>query len=72
MDLACKLFNIDWDGSNRKRESWGRFKRRVAKILRLSSLVKFDYTLYFCFYERKQNKCAHVLHCDIITIKEDC
>ena len=33
---------------------------------------KFDYNLLFYFYERKQNKCMHVLHCDIITIKEDC
>ena len=34
--------------------------------------AKFDYSLYFYFYERKQNKCVHVLYCDIITIKEDC
>ena len=46
-------------------------KRRVARILCLSSLAKFEYSLYFYFYERKQNKCVHVLHCDIITIKED-
>ena len=29
-------------------------KRRVARILCLSSLAKFDYSLYFYFYERKQ------------------
>ena len=34
------------------------------------SLAKFDYSLYFYFYERKQNKCVHALHCDIIAIKE--
>ena len=47
-------------------------KRRIARILCLSSLAKFDYSLYFYFYERKQNKFGHVLHCDIITIKKDC
>ena len=47
-------------------------KRRVTRILCLTSLAKFDYSLQFYVYERKQNKCAHVLHCDIITIKEDC
>ena len=47
-------------------------KRRVTRILCLSSLAKFDYNLHFYFYERKQNKCVHVLHRDIITIKEDC
>ena len=47
-------------------------KRRVARILCLSSLAKFDYSLYFYFYEPKQNKCVHVLYCDIITIKENC
>ena len=25
------------------------------------SLVKLDYNLHFDFYERKQNKCVHVL-----------
>ena len=34
-------------------------------------LAKFDYSLHFYFYELKQNKCVHVLYCDIITIKED-
>ena len=47
-------------------------KRRVARILCLSNLAKFDYSFHFYFYERKQNKCGHVLYCDIITIKEDC
>ena len=47
-------------------------KGRVARILGLSSLAKFDYSLYFYFYERKQNKCVHALHCDIIAIKEHC
>ena len=37
------------------------FKRRVARILCLSSLVKFDDSVHFYFYERKQNKCVHVL-----------
>ena len=36
------------------------------------SLAKFDYSLYFYFYERKQNKCLLVLYCDIIAIKEHC
>ena len=47
-------------------------KRRVARILYLSSLAKFDYSLYFYFYEGKQNSCVHVLYCGIIAIKEDC
>ena len=47
-------------------------KRRVARVLSLSSLAKFDYSLYFYFYERKQNKCVHALHCGIIAIKEHC
>ena len=47
-------------------------KRRVARILYLSSLAKSDYSLYSYFYERKQDKCMHVLHCGIITIKEGC
>ena len=70
MASANRLFNIGWDGTNRRRESQERFKRRVARILCLSSLAKFDCSLYF--YERKQNKCVHVLHCDIISNKEDC
>ena len=48
------------------------YKRRVARIPCLSSLAKFDYSLHFYFYERKQNKCMHVLYCDIIRIKDDC
>ena len=36
------------------------------------SLAKFDYSLFFYIYERKQNKCVLVLYCDIIAIKEDC
>ena len=72
MDSAYRLFNIGWDGTNRKRESWERFKIRAARILCLLSLAKFDYSLHFYFYERKQNKCVHVLYCGIITIKEDC
>ena len=72
MDLAYRLFNIGRDGTSRTRESWERFKRRVARILCLSSLAKFDYRLYFYFYDREQNKCVHVLHCDIIRIKVDC
>ena len=51
---------------------WKNFKRRLARILCLSDLVKFGYSLYFYFYERKQNKCVHVLYCGIITIKEHC
>ena len=47
-------------------------KRRVARILYLSSLAEFYYSLYFYFYERKQNKCVHALYCGITTIKEDC
>ena len=46
-------------------------KRRVARILYLSSLAKFDYCLHFYFYDHKQNKCVLVLYCDIIKIKED-
>ena len=46
-------------------------KRSVARILCLSSSAKFDYSLFFYFYERKQNKCVQVLYCDIIRIKED-
>ena len=72
MDSAYRLSNIGWDGTSRRREPWGRFKRRVARILCLSSLAKFDYSLYFYFYERKQNKCVHALYCDIIRIKEHC
>ena len=48
----------------------GNSKRKVARILCLSSLEKFDYILHFYFYERKQNKCVHLSHCDIITINE--
>ena len=70
MNSAYRLINIGWDGTSRRRESWERFKRRVAGILCLSSLAKFDYSLHF--YERKTKKCVHVLYCDIITIKEDC
>ena len=47
-------------------------KRRVTRILGLSSLAKFDCSLHIYFYERKQINCVHVLRCDIITIKEDC
>ena len=47
-------------------------KRKVARILCLLTLAKFDFRLHFYFYERKQNKCVHGLYCDIITIKEDC
>ena len=47
-------------------------KRRIARILCLSSLAKFGYSLYFYFYERKQNKCVYVLYCGITAIKEDC
>ena len=72
MDSAYRLFNIGWNETSRRRESWKRFKRRVARILCLSSLSKLDYSLYFYFYERKQNKCVHALHCDIIAIKEHC
>ena len=72
MDLAYRLFNISWDVSSHRGESWERFKRRVARILCLWSLAKFDYSVYFYFYERKQIKCMHVLYCDIINIKEDC
>ena len=72
MDLAYRLFNNGWDGYSRRRESWERFKRRVVRILCLSNLAKFDYSLHFNFYEHKQNKCVHLLHCDIITIKKDC
>ena len=71
MDSAYRLFSIGWDGTSRRRESWERFKRRVARILCLSSLAKFDYSLIFYFYGRKQNRCVHVLHCGIIAIKED-
>ena len=45
-------------------------ERRVARILCLSKLAKFDYSLYFYFYERKQNKCVHALYCDTISIKK--
>ena len=47
-------------------------KRRVARILCLSSLAKFDYSLHFYFYERKQNKRVHALYRAIVTITEDC
>ena len=46
--------------------------RHFSKESGESSLEKFDYSLHFYFYERKQKKYVHVLHCDIITIKEDC
>ena len=72
MDLAYRLLNISSDGSSRREESWEKPKRRVARILCLSSLAKSDYSSYVYFYERKQNKCMHVLYCGIITIKEDC
>ena len=36
------------------------------------SLAKFDYSLLFYIYERKQNKCVLVLYRDIIAIKEYC
>ena len=72
MDSAYRLFNIGCDETSHRRESWERFKRRVAKILFLSSLAKFDNSLYSYFYEHKQNKCMHALYCDIITDKEDC
>ena len=72
MDLAYRLFNIGWDVSSHRGESWGKSKRRVARILCLSSLVKFNYSLHFYFYERKQNKCVHALHCDTIRIEEEC
>ena len=72
MASVYRLFNIGWDGTSRRRESSERFKRRVARILCLSSLAKFFYRLHFYFYERKQNKCVHVLYFDIIMIKEDC
>ena len=42
-------------------------KRRQA----YRSLVKFDLSLHFYFYECK-HKYVHVLHRDIIAIKEDC
>ena len=72
MDLSYRLFNNGWDGFSRRGESWEIFKRRVARILYLSSLAKFDYSLYFYFNERKQNKCVHVLYCGIVTINENC
>ena len=72
MDLAYRLFNIGGDGSSRRGNHGENSKRRVARILCLSSLAKFNYCLYFYFYERKQNKCVHVLYCDTIRIKEDC
>ena len=72
LNPAYRLFNIGWDGTSHRRESWERFKRWVAKILCLSSLTKFNYGSYFYFYERKRNKCVHMLYCDIITIKEEC
>ena len=60
MDSAYRLFNIGRDGTSRRKESWERLKRRVARILCLSNLTKFDYNLYFYFYERKKkNKCVH-------------
>ena len=56
MDLTYRLFNICLDGTSRSRESWERFKRRVTRILCLSSLAKFDYDLnfYFCEHKTKQ------------------
>ena len=73
MDPEYRLFNIGWGYStSRRRESWERFKRRVARILCLSSLAKFDYCLYFYFYERIQNKCVHMLLCDKISINDYC
>ena len=66
------LFNIGRDEMNRRSESREQFKRRVARILCLLSLAKFDYSLYFYFYKRKQNKRVYALHCDIIAIKEHC
>ena len=59
---AYRLFNIGWDRTSRRRESREQFKRRVARILCLPSLAKFDYSLHFYFYERKQNKCVHVVN----------
>ena len=56
----------------REENHWNDSKRKVVRILRLSNLAKFDYSLHFYFYEHKQNKCVHALHYDIIAIKEHC
>ena len=69
MDVLLNGVSI---GTSPRRESWERFKRRVARIVCLPSLAKFDYNLYFYFYESKQNKCVHVLYSGIIKIKKDC
>ena len=37
-----------------------------------SVFIAVIYSLHFYFYERKQNKCVHVLYYGIITIKEGC
>ena len=53
------LFNIGWDGTSHRRESWKQFKRRVARILCLTNLAKFDYSLYIYIFMsvNKTNVC---------------
>ena len=74
MDLEYRLFDIGWDGSTHRGESWGKNSiRRVARILCLSSLAKFDFVYIIIFMSVNQtNACMYVLYCDIIAIKEDC
>ena len=38
MDSAYKLFNIGRGGTSHRKESWERFKRRVARFLYLLEL----------------------------------
>ena len=50
----------------------GTILKKGSKNSVFIDLARFDYILYFYFYASEQNKCVHVLHCDIIRIKEDC
>ena len=51
---------------------WSNSKEGYQEFWIYCSLAKFDYSLHFYFYESKQNKRVHVLHCNVTTIKEDC
>ena len=49
----------------------GKIYKKGSKNYVFIEFGDIDHTLHFYFYERKQNKCVHMLYCDIITIKED-
>ena len=50
----------------------GTILKKSSKNFMFIEFGEIDYSLHFYFYGRKQNKCVHVLFCDIIKIKEDC